>query len=123
YGDWPTTYGYVYTANFAEDGIEVRPDGNYVFTITGENYVKNKTLRKYVKVSDRKEPVYNKKHVKIFPKMFSPDSDVMENYAALYGFPEFTLNPSFFNDFSDSPESRAQKRQFAEQQFNELMQK
>lgn len=123
YGDWPTTYGYVYTANFAEDGIETRPDGNYAFRTIGENYVKNENLRKYVKVSDRREPIYNKKHVKFFPKMFSPDPDVMENYASLYGFPEFTINPSFFNDFTDSPEVRAQKRQFAEQQFNELMKK
>lgn len=123
YGDWPTTYGPVYTAHIAEDGIEETPSGNYQTRITGENFVKDRTLRKYVKVSDRKDYVYNKNHVKIFPKMFSNDPDVMENYAAMYGLPEFEINPTFFNDLSDPAEIRAQKRQIAEQQFNELLQK
>lgn len=123
YGDWPTTYGFVYTANIAEDGIEMGPGGNYETKITGVNYVKDKKLKKYVKVSDRRDYVYSKKHTKIFPKMFSPDPQVMENYASMYGFPEFDLNTQFFSNYEDPQEVRAQKREIAEQQYNELLQK
>lgn len=123
YGDWPTIHGQVYTANFADDGIEIDANGNYKTKITGANYVKNDKTGKYVKVSDRRENVYNEKHVKWFPKMYNSLPDVMENYASLYGFPEFTLNPAYFNDMEDHPEIRAQKRQIAERKFNELLEK
>lgn len=123
YGDWPTIYGQVYTANFAEDGIALDENGNYLSQNTGVNYVKDNKLGKYVKVSDRKDYVYNKKHVKFFPKMYNNLPDVMENYAAMYGFPEFSINPKFFNDMDDHPEIRAQKRQVAEKVYNELLQK
>lgn len=124
YGDWPTVYGYVYTANFAEDGMEFDANGNYKTVITGANYVKSRKLNKYIKVSDRKDYIYNPKHVKIFPKMFSPESDVMENYAAMYGFPKFSLNPAFFSNFTEDDEDiRRQKRQLAEQVYGDLIQK
>ena len=123
YGDWPTIYGQTYTANFAEDGIAIGPDGNYQTRITGENYVKDVRSEKYVKVSDRKDYVYNDKHIKFFPKMYNNLPDVMENYANMYGFPEFTINAAYFNDMEDHPEVRAQKRQLAETKFNELLQK
>lgn len=123
YGDWPTTYGYVYTANIADDGMKVSSNGNYETKITGANYIKDTKSKKYVKLSDRKDYVYNDKHTKFFPKMFSPDPVVMENYASMYGFPEFSINPMYFSNYEDHAEVRAQKRQIAEQQFNELMQK
>lgn len=123
YGDWPTIYGQVYTANFAADGMKTNPDGSYVFKVKGANYVKDTKLGKYVKVSDRKDYEYNEKHVKFFPKMYDAREDVMENYAAMYGFPKFTLNPMFFNNMEDHPEIRAQKRQIAERTYNELLQK
>lgn len=123
YGDWPTIYGQTYTANIADDGIAVDANGNYEMVKTGENYVKNNKLGKYIKVSDRKDYVYNKKHIKFFPKMYNSLPDVMENYAAMYGFPEFSLNAAYFNDMEDHPEIRAQKRQIAEQMYNELLQK
>lgn len=124
YGDWPTVYGQSYVADVAEDGIATGSNGNYETRITGENYIKDKSKEKYIKVSDRKEYVYNKKYMKLFPKMYySQDPSVMENYAAMYGFPEFSLNTAFFNDFNDSQSERAQKRQFAEQEYNELVKK
>lgn len=123
YGDWPTIYGQTYTANFADDGISTDANGNYETIVTGVNYVKNNRIGKYVKVSDRKDYVYNKKHVKFFPKMYNSAPDVMENYAAMYGFPEFSINAAFFNNMEDHPEIRAQKRQIAEQKYNELLQK
>ncbi|MDD3457901.1 MAG: DUF2723 domain-containing protein [Weeksellaceae bacterium] len=125
YGDWPTIYGQTYVADIAEDGIAVDPNGNYQTRNIGENYVKDKDRGKYIKVSDRREYVYNKKYIKFFPKMYysGPDSDVMENYASLYGFPEFSLNTQYFNNFADDANTRAQKRQFAEQQYGELLRK
>src|SRR5690606_37192706 len=105
YGDWPTVYGKTYVADIAEDGIATGPTGNYETRIIGENYVKDKSRGKYIKVSDRKEYVYNKKYLKFFPKMYySDDPDTMENYAMMYGFPEFSLNTSYFNNLDDSPE-------------------
>lgn len=121
YGDWPTIYGPAYTAHFADDGIALTPSGNYETYVKGENYVKGD--KKYIKVSDRKDYVYNKKHEQFFPKMYNNLPDVMENYAAMYGFPEFTINAAFFNNMEDHPEIRAQKRQIAENKFNELLQK
>src|SRR5690606_20581485 len=93
YGDWPTIYGYTYTANFAKDGIETNSDGSYKFKVRGENYIKNNATGKYEKVSGRREYVYNKKHVKFFPKMYNALPDVMENYASMYGYPEFSIDP------------------------------
>lgn len=123
YGDWPTTYGQVYTAYIDDNGIKTTPSGNYEFVTTGKNYVKDKEKRKYIVVSERRDYVFNEKHVKFFPKMFYNDPSVMENYASLYGFPEFSINPMFFNDLEDHPEIRAQKRQIAEKVYNELLQK
>ena len=126
YGDWPTVYGKTYVADIADDGIEITETGNYATKIIGANYVKDKTRKKYIKVSDRKEYVYNKKYVKFFPKMYyySPDSpETAENYAAMYGFPEFSLNSDYFNNYSDPQEIRAQKRQFAEEKYSELIRK
>lgn len=123
YGDWPTTYGPAYTAHIAADGIEENADGSYKSIITGANYIKDTKSGKYVKVSDRRDYVYNKKHIQFFPKMYNNLPDVMENYAAMYGFPEFSLNPMFYNDMGDAPEIRAQKRQIAEQTYNQLLQK
>lgn len=123
YGDWPTTYGPVYVAHIADDGVNFTATGATETKVVGANYVKDNRLKKYVKVSDRREPIYNKKYVKFFPKMFDSRPDVMENYARLYGFPEFSMNPMFFNDMRDDPELRAQKRQYAEQIYGELVQK
>ena len=123
YGDWPTVYGAAYTAHIADGGIETEPNGNYKTKITGKNYIKDRQLKKYVWVSDKRAYEYGKNHVQFMPKMFSNDPNVMENYAAMYGFPEFELNTNFFNKLSDPPEIRAQKRQIAEQQYNELLQK
>src|SRR5690606_3989881 len=126
YGDWPTVYGPAYTASIADDGIALDETGNYKTIITGENYIKNDRTGKYEKVSDRRDYVYNDKHVMFFPKMYNVSTvqmDEMENYAALYSFPEFSLNPSFMNDMEDHPEIRAQKRHIAERKYIELLQK
>ncbi|MET3730872.1 DUF2723 domain-containing protein [Moheibacter stercoris] len=123
YGDWPTIRGQVYTAHIADDGISVLPSGAYETKVTGANYVKDLNSKKYIKVSDRKDYVYNKKHIKWFPKMYNASPDVMENYAAMYGFPEFSINPMFFNNPEDHPEVKAQKRQYAEKMYNDLLQK
>ena len=98
YGSWPVMYGPAYTAHIANDGINKDADGNYERVVTGADYVKDNRIGQYVKVSDRIDYVYNDKYMKIFPKMFNPDPNVMENYAAVYGFPEFSLNAAYYND-------------------------
>lgn len=99
YGTWPVMYGPVYTAAIANDGIERDANGNYDKTVRGVEYAKDNRLGKYVKVADRIDYVYNDKYMKFFPKMFdSGRPEVMENYAAVYGFPEFSLNAKFYND-------------------------
>lgn len=123
YGDWPVFKGPAYTAHIADDGIETTADGNYKFEVRGANYVKDNASGKYIKVSDRRDYVYSDKHVQFFPRMFNYAPDVMENYAAMYGYPEFSLNPLFFNNMEDHPEMRAQKRQIAEQTYNQLLEK
>lgn len=123
YGDWPTYMGPAYTAHIADDGMEVNPDGSYKFKVSGANYIKDNQSGKYIKVSDRREYIYSDKHVQFFPRMYNYAPDVMENYAAMYGFPEFSLNPMFFNNMEDHPEIRAQKRQIAEQTYNQLLEK
>ena len=111
YGNWPVMYGPVYTAHIADDGIQKDANGNYERVVTGADYVKDNRIGQYVKVSDRIDYVYNDKYMKVFPKMFNPDPSVMENYAAVYGFPEFSLNASYYND------------QNAQQAYAELMSK
>ena len=98
YGSWPVMYGPVYTAHIANDGINKDANGNYERVVTGADYVKDNRIGQYVKVSDRIDYVYNDKYMKFFPKMFNPDPNVMENYAAVYGFPEFSLNAAYYND-------------------------
>ena len=109
YGSWPVMYGPVYTAHISDDGIKKDENGNYERTITGADYIKDNRIGKYVKVSDRIDYVYNDKYTKIFPKMFNPDPNVMENYASVYGFPEFSLKAEYFGD------------EGAQQAFSELM--
>ena len=98
YGSWPVMYGPVYTAHIASDGIKKDANGNYERKVTGADYIKDNRLGKYVKVSDRIDYVYEDKYTKIFPKMYNPDPNVMENYAAVYGFPEFSLKPEYYNN-------------------------
>ena len=123
YGDWPTTYGPAYTANIAADGMEKDADGNYASKVKGAEYVKDNKIGKYVKVYDRKEYIYNKKYIQFLPKMFDSKADVMENYAAMYGFPEFSLNTAYFSNYEDDEQTKTQKRQMAEQVYNELIKK
>ncbi|SUP54429.1 Protein of uncharacterised function (DUF2723) [Weeksella virosa] len=123
YGDWPTTYGPVYTAHIASDGIERDSNGDYAFKVTGAEYIKDNRIGKYVKVADRRDYIYNDKYVKFFPKMFDSKAESMENYAAMYGFPEFSLNTSFFTNYEDDEQTKAQKRQYAEKVYNDLITK
>lgn len=112
YGTWPVMYGPVYTASLANDGIERDGNGNYDTTVRGVEYAKDTRTGKYVKVADRIDYNYNKKYVKFFPKMFdSGRPEVMENYAAMYGFPEFSLSAQYYND------------EQAKQVYSELMSK
>ena len=98
YGSWPVMYGPVYTAHIANDGLKRDANGAPESTVRSSEYIKDKRTGKYLKVSDRLDYKYEDKYVKFFPKMFSPDPGVMENYAAVYGFPKFSLNAKYAGD-------------------------
>ena len=98
YGSWPVMYGPVYTAHIANDGLKRDANRAPESTVRSSEYIKDKRTGKYLKVSDRLDYKYEDKYVKFFPKMFSPDPGVMENYAAVYGFPKFSLNAKYAGD-------------------------
>lgn len=98
YGTWPTTYGPVFTAYIANDGIKRDANGAPESTVRSSEYIKDNRLGKYVKVADRLDYKYDDKYVKFFPKMFSNDPSVMENYAGVYAFPKFSLNAKYASD-------------------------
>ena len=98
YGSWPVMYGPVFTAHIASDGIKRDTNGAPESTVRSSEYIKDKRTGKYLKVSDRLDYTYEDKYVKFFPKMFSPDPGVMENYAAVYAFPKFSLNAQYAGD-------------------------
>ncbi|MGC4129805.1 MAG: DUF2723 domain-containing protein [Bergeyella sp.] len=120
YGDWPTIYGQNYTAFLDYKGIEHNEDGSYktkkdegMFKF-GDIYEKDEKAGKYRKVGERFNYVFAKEHVGFFPRMFSEDNSVIQNYVSMYGAPDFTLNYGN-EDVADNPE--------AEKIFDELRQK
>lgn len=105
YGDWPTLYGQNYTAHLSYDGIEKNEDGSYKTVKTGDVYEKDEKTGTYRKVNDRFNYVYGKEHVSLFPRMFSEDRTVMQNYISMYGAPDFKFN--YDNaEAADNPEAK-----------------
>lgn len=111
YGDWPTIYGQNYTAFLDARGIEKNEDGSYKTEKTGDIYEKDEKTGTYRKTGDRFNYVFNKSQISFMPRMFNEDKDVMGNYVALYGAPDFTFN-SDNEEVADNPQ--------AQQIFNEL---
>ncbi len=120
YGDWPTIYGQNYTAFLDAKGIDrnddgslktVKDDGMFKF---GDIYEKDEKTKTYRKVGERFNYVFNKEQVSFFPRMFSEDPAVMQNYVSMYGAPDFAFNYGN-GDAADSPE--------AQQIFDELRKK
>ncbi|UKB85698.1 DUF2723 domain-containing protein [Chryseobacterium sp. MEBOG06] len=105
YGDWPTTYGQNYTAFLDKKGIEKNEDGSYKRQITGDIYEKDEKTGTYRKTGERFNYVFNKSHISFMPRMFSSDEDVMANYIALYGAPDFTFNDDN-EDVADNPQAK-----------------
>ncbi|MDR2234995.1 MAG: DUF2723 domain-containing protein [Chryseobacterium sp.] len=114
YGDWPTIYGQNYTAYLDAKGMEKNEDGSYKTIKTGEVYEKDEKTGTYRKTSDRFNYVFNKSHISFMPRMFSQDKEVIPNYMALYGAPDFTFNYDN-EDAADNPQ--------AKKIFDELRQK
>lgn len=120
YGDWPTTYGQNYTAFLDAKGIEKNEDGSFKtqkdegLLKLGDIYEKDEQTGTYRKVGERFNYVFNKDQVSFFPRMFSEDKDVMQNYISMYGAPDFTFNYDN-QDIAESPQAR--------QLFDELRQK
>lgn len=105
YGDWPTIYGQNYTAFLDKNGIEKNEDGSYKRQITGDIYEKDEKTGTYRKTGERFNYVFNKSHISFMPRMFSSDEDVMANYIALYGAPDFTFNDDN-EDVADNPQAK-----------------
>lgn len=114
YGDWPTIYGQNYTAFLDPNGIEKNEDGSFKTVKTGDVYEKDDKTGSYRKVGDRFDYVFSKDHVSFLPRMFNEDPDVMQNYASMYGNPDFTFN-------YDNPEMAENEQ--AMQIFDELHKK
>ncbi len=120
YGDWPTLYGQNYTAFLDAKGIAKNEDGSYKTVKDdgllkfGDIYEKDDNTGTYRKVGERFNYVFSQDHVSLFPRMFSEDDGVMQNYISMYGAPDFTLNYAN-EDVADSPE--------AHQIFDELHKK
>jgi hypothetical protein len=105
YGDWPTTYGQNYTAYLDANGIQKNDDGSYKSNKTGVVYEKDETSGTYRQVGERFNYVYSDEHVSFFPRMFSEDKSVMQNYISMYGAPDFSFN--YDNpELADSPEAK-----------------
>ena len=105
YGDWPTTYGQNYTAYLDANGIQKNEDGSYKSNKTGVVYEKDETSGTYRQVGERFNYVYSDEHVSFFPRMFSEDKSVMQNYISMYGAPDFSFN--YDNpELADSPEAK-----------------
>lgn len=98
YGDWPTSYGQNYTAFLDAKGIEKNEDQSFKTTKDdgllkfGDIYEKDDKSGTYRKVGERFNYVFNKNHVSFFPRMFSEDPGVIDNYISMYGAPDFTFN-------------------------------
>ncbi len=105
YGDWPTIYGQNYTAFLDANGIEKNEDGSYKTEKTGEIYEKDEKTGTYRKTGDRFNYVFNKSQVSLMPRMFNEDKEVMANYIAMYGAPDFTFNDDN-EDVADNPQAK-----------------
>ncbi|MCJ7935661.1 MAG: DUF2723 domain-containing protein [Chryseobacterium sp.] len=105
YGDWPTAYGQNYTAFLDAKGIEKNEDGSYRTEKTGDIYEKDEKSGTYRKTGERFNYVFSKSHISFMPRMFNEDKDVMANYIALYGAPDFTFNDEN-EDVADNPQAR-----------------
>ncbi|WP_353145393.1 DUF2723 domain-containing protein [Chryseobacterium sp.] len=105
YGDWPTIYGQNYTAFLDKNGMEKNEDGSYKREITGDIYEKDEKTGTYRKTGERFNYVFSKSHISFMPRMFNNDDEVMANYIALYGAPDFTFNYDN-EDVADNPEAK-----------------
>jgi len=105
YGDWPTTYGQNYTAFLDAKGMEKNEDGSYKIDKTGDMYEKDEKTGTYRKTGERFNYVFNKSHISFMPRMFKEDKEIMENYIALYGAPDFTFNYDN-EDVADNPQAK-----------------
>ncbi|MDR6923702.1 MULTISPECIES: DUF2723 domain-containing protein [Chryseobacterium] len=105
YGDWPTIYGQNYTAFLDAKGMEKNEDGSYKIDKTGDMYEKDEKTGTYRKTGERFNYVFNKSHISFMPRMFKEDKEIMENYIALYGAPDFTFNYDN-EDVADNPQAK-----------------
>ncbi|MGM5629758.1 DUF2723 domain-containing protein [Apibacter raozihei] len=95
YGDWPVFYGANYTAYLDPEGITGVEDN-------GPVYEKDEKTGRYLETSRRWSYKFNPEHVSILPRMYNPDSGVMENYGLMEGYPDFTANPDYVKSTTES---------------------
>lgn len=92
YGDSPILYGPNYTAYLAKDGILRDKNNNVMTKLDGIYYEKDNKKKQYVKVGEKLSYLYNPKHKSWFPRMYSSDPMIMENYASLTNYPGFDVD-------------------------------
>ncbi len=89
YGDWPKFYGQYYNAEVVD-----RKDGNPV-------YRRDNKAGKYIVIDPKKgsEPVYNRRHMTIFPRMWNNQEtryiNDYKNWAGITNDPENQVIPTF----------------------------
>lgn len=107
YGEWPVLYGNMYTAFLEEDALDVIEKGPI--------YERNNRLGIYEQVGKRTAYEFKPSHTGLFPKLYNPDPKVMENYAKMVGYPDFTLNTEYGRD--------QEEQQLAERVYKEMRKK
>ena len=102
YGDWPVLYGPMYTAY--DGGSKLDPETPY--RDSPPKYERDDKTGRYEVIDDGKysTPNYNPLYVGVFPRMYSQDSHVIQNYKALEGpvkgtRPSLWQNIHYFLDF------------------------
>lgn len=102
YGDWPVFYGPNYTAYLDSNGILYDDDGSAIMVDDGPIYEKDEKTERYIITGRRQNYKFNPAQISIFPRMFKPSDDIMENYGLMEGFPDFEADPNYVKNAADS---------------------
>ncbi len=102
YGDWPVLYGPMYTAY--KGGTKLNPEAPY--RDGAAKYERDDETGRYEVIDDGKHdtPNYDPAYVGFFPRMYSQDPRIIQNYKALEGpakgtRPSLWQNIHYFLDF------------------------
>lgn len=117
YGEWPVLYGANYTAYLDRGGFSSKDDGPI--------YEKDEEKGIYVETGRRYKYVFDKRHESILPRMYNPDPTVMDNYVAMYGFPELYIRDEYkgepqIEELFQEVEKRRQNEELTIDEYREV---